>query len=103
MFKIIATFLDKEIGPDLFLDGAVELKMHPTNFNSEKEALDFIRTEEVKRIKEQFASEGGVSPEVIDATYKHVGKQAYIDVLADLGAPLNEMYFGRYIYKVVKI
>ena len=102
MFRIIATFLDYAIGLDIFLNGAVELKIHPKTFASKEAALKYIKIYEVRRIKQAYAMEGGVSPDEIDATYSFDNKQAYIDVKVDMGEPLGETYFGRYIYRVVK-
>ena len=102
MFRIIATFLDYEIGPEVFHDGAIELKIHPKAFASEEAALKYIKVYEIKRIKQEYAYEGGVSIDEIDAAYSFDGKQAYIDVRADLGEPLGVAYFGRYVYRVVK-
>ena len=102
MFRIIATFLDYAVGPELFQDGVIELKMHPKSFVSKEDAINFIKVDEVNRIKEQFAEEGGVSPSEIDANYSEDGKQSYIDISADFGVPLGEQYFGRYIYRIVK-
>lgn len=102
MFRIIATYLDYEIGPDVFDDGAVELKMHSRSFETKEKALAYIKNAEVRRIKKQMAYEGGVSTDIITAKYSFDGKQAYIDVSAELKPPLGHTYFGRYVYAVVK-
>ena len=102
MYRIIATFLDYAIGPDVFDDGTIELKMLPRGFETKEKAFNYIKISEVRRIKKQMAYEGGVSPDTIKAKYSFDGKQAYIDVSAELELPLGNTYFGRYVYAVVK-
>ena len=103
MYRIISTFLDYAIGPDVFDDGAVQLKMHPRSFESEEKALDYIKVSEVERIKKAIADEGDFPIDVVEAKYSYDGKQAYIDVSAKLEPPLGHTYFGRYVYAIVKI
>ena len=103
MYRLIATFLDYEIGPDLFDDGVVELKLCPQDFVSEEAALKYIQSSETKRIKKECAYEGAISADKVETKYSFDGQQAYIDVRVDLGAQLGICYFGRYIYRVVEV
>lgn len=102
MFRIIATFLDHEIGPDIFNDGAVELKIHPKTFPSREAALRYIKVFEVRRIKLEYVNQGEISADALDITFSDDGKQVYIDVRTDFGEPLGVVYLGRYVYRVVK-
>ena len=96
MFRIIYTFLDKAVGPELFSDGVVELKALKKEFSSKKEAFEYIETQEVKRVKKECTYYEGEVPVDIYVSYSFDGKQAYIDVEDEYGT-----YVGRYIYSAI--
>ena len=103
MFKLMTTFLDAAIGPDIFDDGAITLELIPQELVNKQACLNYVKNVEIKRIKEEIAYESGLPSEEVEASISTDEKQIYVDVRAHLMPPLNDTYIGRYIYRPVEL